>query len=78
MSWTPKQTEQIKQQLAALSKMLGGKPAQWNSQQTNKGQGKGICRGGGWQKSDKSDGWYCKHCEFYNFGYRPVCFKCKE
>eukprot|EP00971_Amphidinium_carterae_P187914 3730085-Amphidinium_carterae.1 len=64
--------ENLKKQLAALQKQLGNKPA--GAQQPNKGSGKG----GGKRNSDKSDGWYCKHCEFYNFGYRPVCFKCKE
>eukprot|EP00971_Amphidinium_carterae_P212636 4220125-Amphidinium_carterae.1 len=35
-------------------------------------------RGLGKRNASKSDGWHCTHCEFYNFGYRPVCFKCKE
>eukprot|EP00971_Amphidinium_carterae_P048797 961711-Amphidinium_carterae.1 len=35
MSWIPKQTEEIKKQLASLNKLLGGKLAQWNSQQPN-------------------------------------------
>eukprot|EP00971_Amphidinium_carterae_P085206 1685746-Amphidinium_carterae.2 len=78
MSWTPRQTELLKKQLMGLGKLLGGKPARRIPQQPNKGQGKGTCRGGGRQISDKSDGWYCKHCEFYNFGYRPVCFRYKE
>eukprot|EP00971_Amphidinium_carterae_P190318 3777334-Amphidinium_carterae.1 len=56
MSWTPKQTEQIKKQLAELGKMLGGKPAQWNSQQPNKGQGKGTRRGSGRQRTSPTDG----------------------
>eukprot|EP00971_Amphidinium_carterae_P077860 1540077-Amphidinium_carterae.1 len=44
MSWTPRQTELLKKQLAGLGKLLGGKPVQWNSQQPNKGQGKGTHR----------------------------------
>eukprot|EP00971_Amphidinium_carterae_P294289 5843265-Amphidinium_carterae.1 len=47
-------------------------------QPPSKGDGKGTRREGGKRKSDKPDGWRCKHCEFYNFGYRSVCFKCKE
>eukprot|EP00971_Amphidinium_carterae_P288328 5724157-Amphidinium_carterae.1 len=78
MSWTPRQTDLIKNQLADLGKLLGGKRAKWDSPQPNTGQGKGTRRVGGRQKSDTSNGWYCKHCEFYNIGYRPVCLKCKE
>eukprot|EP00971_Amphidinium_carterae_P135772 2689996-Amphidinium_carterae.1 len=40
-------------------------------------QGKGRVRRGG-MRANKSEGWYCKHCDFYNFGYRPVCFRYKE
>eukprot|EP00971_Amphidinium_carterae_P338174 6475402-Amphidinium_carterae.1 len=34
-------------------------------------------RGGG-KRADNSAGWYCKSCNFYNIGYRPVCFACKQ
>eukprot|EP00971_Amphidinium_carterae_P200044 3970282-Amphidinium_carterae.1 len=45
------------------------------TQQDSESKGKG--KGGG-KRANKSDGWDCKHCDFYNFGYRPLCFKCKE
>eukprot|EP00971_Amphidinium_carterae_P071815 1420292-Amphidinium_carterae.1 len=48
-------------------------PQQPKGQEPNKGSG----RGGG-KRANTSDGWYRKHCDFYNFGYRPVCFKCKK
>eukprot|EP00971_Amphidinium_carterae_P185304 3679514-Amphidinium_carterae.1 len=52
--------------------------ARGHADQAGKQTCKGTRRGGGKGNADKSDGWHCKHCEFYNFGYRPVCFKCKE
>eukprot|EP00971_Amphidinium_carterae_P294113 5839667-Amphidinium_carterae.1 len=65
---------QMRRKLAALEKKL----ADQNGQKPNKGSGKGARRGGGKRNATKSDGWQCKFCDFYNFGYRPVCFKCKE
>eukprot|EP00971_Amphidinium_carterae_P111669 2211482-Amphidinium_carterae.1 len=66
----------IVKQLTALTKQVGNKAA--GTQQPNKGSGEGTRRGGGRRQSDNSDGWCCKPCEFYGFGYRPVCFKGKE
>eukprot|EP00971_Amphidinium_carterae_P107887 2136003-Amphidinium_carterae.1 len=83
MSWTPKQTEELKKQLASLNKLLGGKPAQWNSQQPNKGSGKGARRGGrrqelplpteeGWPKSNI----YTRHsCGFRTWNPADVLSK---
>eukprot|EP00971_Amphidinium_carterae_P001947 38881-Amphidinium_carterae.1 len=64
----------MRRQIAALEKKL----ADQTGQKPNKGTGKGARRGGGRRNATKSDGWQCKYCDFYNFGYRPVCFKCKE
>eukprot|EP00971_Amphidinium_carterae_P181324 3597328-Amphidinium_carterae.1 len=71
MSWSPRKTDLIKKQPTELGKLLGSKPGMWNSQQPNKGQTQndGRNRGGG-KRATKSEGWYCKHCDFYNFGYR--------
>eukprot|EP00971_Amphidinium_carterae_P037718 742040-Amphidinium_carterae.1 len=76
MSFSPREMAAIRKKFAALELKLGSQRA--GTQQPSKGDGKGTRRGGGRRNADKSDGWYCKHCEFYNFGYRPVCFKCKE
>eukprot|EP00971_Amphidinium_carterae_P191574 3801604-Amphidinium_carterae.1 len=35
-------------------------------------------RRGGGRRSDSFDGWHCSSCNFYNFGFRPVCFACKQ
>eukprot|EP00971_Amphidinium_carterae_P248009 4924452-Amphidinium_carterae.1 len=68
----------MKAQLADMQRKLGTQPA--GGQQHPKGAGKstGTHRVGGRRNVDKSEGWHCVHCEFFNFGYRPVCFKCKE
>eukprot|EP00971_Amphidinium_carterae_P159445 3160767-Amphidinium_carterae.1 len=57
----------------AVGQKLGGKPANWGSQRADKNQVQNS-RGGG-KRADKFDGWYCKHCDFYNFGYRPCLLR---
>eukprot|EP00971_Amphidinium_carterae_P030934 608824-Amphidinium_carterae.1 len=76
MSWTPRQTDVLKKQLADLGRLLGGKPANWNPQQPNKGEAKGTPRGGGRQKSDKSDGWP-KACLLLGAGAQETQSRCQ-
>eukprot|EP00971_Amphidinium_carterae_P240607 4776634-Amphidinium_carterae.1 len=74
MSCETTELANVKRQIAALEKKLAAQ----GGQKPDKGAGKGAHRGGGKRNATKSDGWQCKFCDFYNFGYRPVCFKCKE
>eukprot|EP00971_Amphidinium_carterae_P084675 1676024-Amphidinium_carterae.1 len=39
----------------------------------SKGHGKGACK-----RSDSTRGWHCSSCKVYGFGFRPVCFACKQ
>eukprot|EP00971_Amphidinium_carterae_P170065 3369681-Amphidinium_carterae.1 len=63
----------LAKQLYELTQTNGGKPANWGSRRSDKVHGK-KSRGGG-KRAGSSNGWSCKSC---NFGYKPVCFACKQ
>eukprot|EP00971_Amphidinium_carterae_P042715 839805-Amphidinium_carterae.1 len=78
MTCSPQDTAAMQRRLAALEKKLAEEYVQKPSKGAGKGASKGARRGGGKRNATKSDGWQCKCCDFYNFGYRPICFRCKE